>query len=90
MKLPTTDKAYIPYANACVSARGSGFPEGLDSKRIRCSPGQTSTDQCVTREHVRNRGSPVVCERKPWTLVGGSWVKIAGSKAYSLYIDHPG
>ena len=28
MKLPMTDKAYIPYANACVSARGSGFPRG--------------------------------------------------------------
>ena len=26
MKLPTTNKAYISYANACVSARGSGFP----------------------------------------------------------------
>ena len=28
MKLSTTDKAYISYANACVSARGSGFPRG--------------------------------------------------------------
>ena len=28
MKLATTDKAYIPYPNRCVSARGGGFPGG--------------------------------------------------------------
>ena len=28
MKLATMNKAYIPYANVCVSARGSGFPRG--------------------------------------------------------------